>query len=101
MRLQTIVVRVARSSIPAISPAQVRFTQFYFFYTLSVITALHRKHVLLLDRALVVPCHFLIVIILLILKGKVGMRYQAKLLTLSPQIVSKMSYLSILVNDEF
>ena len=29
------------------------------------------------------------------------MRYQAKLLTLSPQIVSKKSYLSILVNDEF
>ena len=30
-----------------------------------------------------------------------GMRYQAKLLTLSPQIDSKNSYLSILVNDEF
>ena len=31
-----------------------------------------------------------------------GMRYQAKLLTLlSPQIDSKKSYLSILVNDEF
>ena len=29
------------------------------------------------------------------------MRYQAKLLTLSPQIVSKKSYLSILVNDQF
>ena len=28
------------------------------------------------------------------------MRYQAKLLTLSPQIVLKKSYLSILVNDE-
>ena len=28
------------------------------------------------------------------------MRYQAKLLTLSPQIVLKQSYLSILVNDE-
>ena len=29
------------------------------------------------------------------------MRYQAKLLTLSRQIVSKKSYLSILVDDEF
>ena len=29
------------------------------------------------------------------------MRYQAKLLTLSSQIVSKKSYLSILVNDKF
>ena len=32
---------------------------------------------------------------------RTGMRYQAKLLTLSPQIVLKKSYLSILVNDEF
>ena len=30
-----------------------------------------------------------------------GMRFQAKLLTLSPQIDSKKSYLSILVNDAF
>ena len=29
------------------------------------------------------------------------MRYQAKLLTLSPQIVLKKSYLNILANDEF
>ena len=29
------------------------------------------------------------------------MHYQAKLLTLSRQIVSKKSYLSILVDDEF
>ena len=29
------------------------------------------------------------------------MRYQAKLLTLSRQIVSKKTYLSILVDDEF
>ena len=29
------------------------------------------------------------------------MRCQAKLLTSSPQIASKTSYLSILVNDEF
>ena len=33
--------------------------------------------------------------------SRTGMRYQAKLLTLSPQIVSKKSlYLSILVNEE-
>ena len=33
--------------------------------------------------------------------SRIGMRYQAKLLTWSPQIDSKKSYLSILVNDAF
>ena len=33
--------------------------------------------------------------------SRIGMRYQAKLLTLSPQIDSKKSYLSILVKGEF
>ena len=33
--------------------------------------------------------------------SKTGMHYQAKLLTLSPHIDSKKSYLSIWVHDEF
>ena len=40
-------------------------------------------------------------IVIFVELSRTGMRYQAKLLTLSPQIVSKKSYLSILVNDEF
>ena len=33
--------------------------------------------------------------------SRTGMGYQAKLLTIRPQIVSKKSYLSILVNNKF
>ena len=40
-------------------------------------------------------------IVIFVELSRTGMRYQAKLLTLSPQIVLKKSYLSILVNDEF
>ena len=40
-------------------------------------------------------------IVIFVELSRTGMHYEAKLLTLSPQIVSKKSYLSILVNDEF
>ena len=40
-------------------------------------------------------------IVIFVELSRTGMRYEAKLLTLSPQIVSKKSSLSILVNDEF
>ena len=40
-------------------------------------------------------------IVIFVELSRTGMRYQAKLLTLSSQIVSKKSYLSFLVNDKF
>ena len=40
-------------------------------------------------------------IVLFVELSRTGMSYQAKFLTLSRQIVSKKSYLSILVDDEF
>ena len=53
------------------------------------------------NARLIVQIKRRIKIVIFVKLSRTGVRCQAKLLTSSPQTVSKKSYLSILANDEF